>query len=318
MHFTCRVSPVEQGTRLDLYLLKQGFGSTRSQVTRLIKEGRVTLKHPPSDGQPCLKAGYRVKSGDEIIVTPFEPQPSVIRPEPFPLNIVYEDDAVVVVDKPQGMVVHPAPGHTGGTLVNALLPRIKGGSPDRPGVVHRLDKGTSGLLVCVKTDKAYQSLARQFKVHSVKRLYQALVYGTVRQDSGTSAAPLGRHPGHRKKIAVRKDSGRRAVTNFRVMERFNNMTLLELRPETGRTHQIRVHLSDMGHPIVGDDLYGGKRQENRIKDPVLLERVRDLKGPALHALLLGFIHPETGTYMEFTSPPPEVFEEILSLLRKQT
>ena len=316
MHFTCRVSPVEQGARLDLYLLKQGCGSSRSQVTRLIREGRVALKHPPMEGQPCVKPGYRVKTGDEILVTPPEPQSSAIRPEPFPLNIIYEDEAVVVVDKPQGMVVHPAPGHPGGTLVNALLPRIGGGSPDRPGVVHRLDKGTSGLLVCVKTEKAYQSLSRQFKVHSVNRLYQALVYGTVQRDSGTSSAPLGRHPGHRKKIAVRKGSGKRAVTHFRVMERFHNMTLLELRPETGRTHQIRVHLSDMGHPIVGDDLYGGKGQENRIKDAELLVRVRDLKGPALHARLLGFIHPETGTYMEFISPPPEVFEEVLSLLRK--
>ncbi len=301
---------------MDLYLLGHECGSSRSQVLRLIREGHVTLRRPPEKDRPIVKPGYRVKAGDEILVTPPEPQPAAISPEPFPLNIVYEDEALVVVDKPQGLVVHPAPGHPGGTLVNALVSRIGGGSPLRPGVVHRLDKGTSGLLVLAKSEKAYQVLAEQFKAHSVKRLYQALAYGACDRDSGTIDAPLGRHPIHRKKIAVRRETGRTAVTHFRVKERFESMTLLELRPETGRTHQIRVHLSSSGHPIVGDDLYGGKQQENRIKDPELRTMIQSLTGPALHAGFLGFVHPESGRHIEFTSPLPKIFQEILQFLRR--
>lgn len=307
-----RVSPSDQGQRLDIFLLRRDPGVTRSHLARLIKDGRVTVN------DRAVKPGYRVKASDIILLNPPEPALSDIRPEHIPVTVVYEDHAVVVVDKPQGVVVHPAPGHRGGTLVNALLPGIGGGSLLRPGVVHRLDKGTSGLLVFSRSDNAYYELFRQFKEHSVRRIYSALVFGSPAADSGTCETLLGRHPVHRKKIAVLKDRGRHAVTRYTVRERFPGMTLLDVRPETGRTHQIRVHLSSMGLPIVGDDLYGGKRREKTVEDPELLAQIGALDGPALHAGLLGFIHPDTGKYMEFTSRLPVVFEAILRRLRAMT
>jgi 23S rRNA pseudouridine1911/1915/1917 synthase len=288
--------------RLDVYLSKMLEDKSRSYIQGLVEEGKVTVN------KAAKKSNYKLKTDDIVEVIVPDPVALDIKPEDIPLDILYEDKDVIVVNKPQGMVVHPASGVYEGTLVNALISHCKDLSGingiARPGIVHRIDKDTSGVLVVAKNDYAHNKLALQFKEHSMNRVYSALTEGVIKQDSGTIDAPLARHPAERIKIAVVKE-GRRAVTHFNVLERYNSNSLVECRLETGRTHQIRVHMAYINHPLVGDPVYGYKKQ--RFK----------LEGQMLHARLLGFIHPTTDEYMEFQTELPEHFIKVLDLLRKE-
>ncbi len=275
---------------------------TRSRAAGLIAEGLVLV-----NGTPAAK-NTRLKAGDRVEVTLPDPVNCTAEPENIPLDIVYEDDCLLVVNKPKGMVVHPAAGNYGGTLVNALLYRCGSSLSGingvlRPGIVHRIDKNTSGLLMVAKNDKAHLALAEQIKEHSFTRQYRAVVYGALPQDEGVINAPIGRHPVKRKQMAVTA-GGRNAVTHYRVVERLNGFTHTALTLETGRTHQIRVHMAYIGHPVAGDDVYGPKKV------------ITELHGQCLHAEKIGFVHPETGRYMEFSSPLPEYFEKFLERIRK--
>lgn len=290
----------DQTGRIDKVLTTLEPEITRSQLKNLINDGHVTV-----NGQP-VKPKYKVQSGDKISLVKPEPQSLELTPENIPLDIVYEDDDVIVVNKPQGMVVHPAPGHPDHTLVNALLyhsPLSTINGTFRPGIVHRIDKDTSGLLMVAKNDLAHQSLAEQLRNKTNQREYLALVYGQIKEDEGTIDAPLGRNPQDRKKQAVVK-GGRHAVTHFKVMKRYDNFTLVKCILETGRTHQIRVHMKYIGHPLVGDPLYGPRK-------------VIGKNGQFLHAALLGFKHPRTGEEMVFKAPLPENFQKMLDKLDKQ-
>lgn len=290
----------DQTGRIDKVLTTLEPEITRSQLKNLINDGHVTV-----NGQP-VKPKYKVQAGDKISLVKPEPQSLELTPENIPLDIVYEDDDVIVVNKPQGMVVHPAPGHPDHTLVNALLyhsPLSTINGTFRPGIVHRIDKDTSGLLMVAKNDLAHQSLAEQLRNKTNKREYLALVYGQIKEDEGTIDAPLGRNPQDRKKQAVVK-GGRHAVTHFKVIKRYDNFTLVKCILETGRTHQIRVHMKYIGHPLVGDPLYGPRK-------------VIGKNGQFLHAALLGFKHPRTGEEMVFEAPLPENFQKMLDKLDKQ-
>ena len=290
----------DQTGRIDKVLTSLEPEITRSQLKNLINDGHVTV-----NGQ-AVKPKYKVQAGDKISLVKPEPQSLELTPENIPLDIVYEDDDVIVVNKPQGMVVHPAPGHPNHTLVNALLyhsPLSTINGTFRPGIVHRIDKDTSGLLMVAKNDLAHQSLAEQLRNKTNKREYLALVYGQIKEDEGTIDAPLGRNPQDRKKQAVVK-GGRHAVTHFKVMKRYDNFTLVKCILETGRTHQIRVHMKYIGHPLVGDPLYGPRK-------------VIGKNGQFLHAALLGFKHPRTGKEMVFKAPLPENFQKMLDKLDKQ-
>ena len=290
----------DQTGRIDKVLTSLEPEITRSQLKNLINDGHVTV-----NGQ-AVKPKYKVQAGDKISLVKPEPQSLELTPENIPLDIVYEDDDVIVVNKPQGMVVHPAPGHPNHTLVNALLyhsPLSTINGTFRPGIVHRIDKDTSGLLMVAKNDLAHQSLAEQLRNKTNKREYLALVYGQIKEDEGTIDAPLGRNPQDRKKQAVVK-GGRHAVTHFKVMKRYDNFTLVKCILETGRTHQIRVHMKYIGHPLVGDPLYGPRK-------------VIGKDGQFLHAALLGFKHPRTGEEMVFEAPLPENFQKMLDKLDKQ-
>ena len=290
----------DQTGRIDKVLTTLEPEITRSQLKNLINDGHVTV-----NGQ-AVKPKYKVQAGDKISLVKPEPQSLELTPENIPLDIVYEDDDVIVVNKPQGMVVHPAPGHPDHTLVNALLyhsPLSTINGTFRPGIVHRIDKDTSGLLMVAKNDLAHQSLAEQLRNKTNKREYLALVYGQIKEDEGTIDAPLGRNPQDRKKQAVVKD-GRHAVTHFKVVKRYDNFTLVKCILETGRTHQIRVHMKYIGHPLVGDPLYGPRK-------------VIGKNGQFLHAALLGFKHPRTGEEMVFEAPLPENFQKMLDKLDKQ-
>ncbi|KRM51920.1 pseudouridine synthase, RluA family [Ligilactobacillus araffinosus DSM 20653] len=290
----------DQTGRIDKVLTTLEPEITRSQLKNLINDGHVTV-----NGQ-MVKPKYKVQSGDKISLVKPEPQLLELMPENIPLDIVYEDDDVIVVNKPQGMVVHPAPGHPDHTLVNALLyhsPLSTINGTFRPGIVHRIDKDTSGLLMVAKNDLAHQSLAEQLRNKTNKREYLALVYGQIKEDAGTINAPLGRNPQDRKKQAVVK-GGRHAVTHFKVMRRYDNFTLVKCILETGRTHQIRVHMKYIGHPLVGDPLYGPRK-------------VIGKDGQFLHAALLGFKHPRTGKELVFEAPLPENFQKMLDKLDKQ-
>jgi 23S rRNA pseudouridine1911/1915/1917 synthase len=311
--------PGRSAERLDRFLADCLPELTRSQVKRLVDDGRVLLRGAPA------KAGEKLKGGEALAVTLPEAVSAEALPEEIPLRILYEDRHLVVIDKPAGMVVHPAPGHQGGTLVNALLHHCRDlagiGGELRPGIVHRLDKDTSGVMVAAKDDASLNALARQFKAHSINRRYLALVHGLVPADRGTVDKPIGRHTTERKKMSGKTRSGRRAVTHWRVLRRFDKerLTLVELSLETGRTHQIRVHFSEMNHPVVGDPVYGSSGRAQALTDPELRQRLLALHRQALHARVLGFIHPATGTYMEFESPLPEDLREILDYLdRKYT
>lgn len=290
--------------RLDQFLSTLGEPEiSRSYASKLIKDDRIQL-----NGKSC-KASSKVKEGDELLIDMPEPVSLDVVAEDIPLDIVYEDEDFLIVNKPKGMVVHPAAGHYQGTLVNAVmnhcgqeLSTINGVM--RPGIVHRIDKNTTGLLVVCKNDKSHKSLAEQLKEHSITRKYVAVVCGNIKEDSGTVDAPLGRSKKDRKKQAIDMVDGRDAVTHFRVLERFGDYTLVECVLETGRTHQIRVHMASIGHPVLGDDVYGPKRC------PFTLE------GQCLHAKVLGFIHPSTGEYVEFDSEYPEYLKQLMDRLRK--
>ncbi len=297
------VVPVEAGgERVDSWLAKQPIGLTRSRVQRLIDEGHVTI-----DGKG-IKSNHRLKGEETVAVLIPPAEPLQTEAEDIPLDIVYEDSDVAVVNKPAGMVTHPAQGNYTGTLVNALLHQVGDLSGIngvmRPGIVHRLDKDTSGLLVIAKNDKAHLWLADQIKGRFVKREYQALVHGNLLQDKGTVDAPIARHPSDRKRMTVIA-GGRKAVTHYTVLERFGEYCLLHLQLETGRTHQIRVHMAHINHPVVGDPVYGPKRAHF------------GLNGQLLHAWKLTFKHPRTHQAMSFEAPPPRHFQTVLQKLRQQ-
>ena len=289
--------------RIDRYLTEQCPELSRSYIQKLLKDQKVKADHK------TVKANYKVQPGQEIVVEIPDAEPLDIQPEDIPLDILYEDPYLLVVNKPKGMVVHPAAGHTGGTLVNAVMAHCGENLSGingvlRPGIVHRIDKDTTGALLVCKTDEVHRSLAKQLKEHSIKRRYRAIVRGNLKEDTGTIEGPIGRHPTDRKKMAINYKNGKDAVTHYKVLERFGQYTYVECRLETGRTHQIRVHMSSIGHPLLGDTVYGSG------KDPFHLE------GQTLHAMILGFIHPITGEYMEFSAPLPEYFLKLLEKLRK--
>ncbi|MBI3397928.1 MAG: RluA family pseudouridine synthase [Deltaproteobacteria bacterium] len=313
MIHTFTVAPSDANIRLDIFLSQKLSDLTRSRIKNLIEDGLVSLNNKPA------KAGARLRDGDKISITIPEPQPAIAEPESIPLDIIYEDKDIIVINKPPGLAVHPGAGRAQGTLVNALLYHCKDLSCIsgvlRPGIVHRIDKDTSGVLVAAKTDKSHLSLARQFKEHSIKRRYLALVWGDVKNDEGTIDLPIGRHVSERKKMSVRTRGGRMAVTHYKVIKRFNNFTLLEATLETGRTHQIRVHLSAIHHPVVGDPVYGKRSMPSGLS-PGITMFLKNLKRQALHAQILGIIHPETKQYMEFTSPLPDDMKNIIDTLEE--
>ena len=295
------VCPEEEGQRLDGYIAGQLPQLTRSAVQKLLAEGNIQVQ-----GTPAAKS-LRVKEGWEVRVSLPEPEETTVLPQNIPLDIVYEDDDLLVVNKPKGMVVHPAPGNPDGTLVNALLAHCGNSLSGingviRPGIVHRIDKDTSGLLMVAKNDVAHQELAAQIQEHSFTREYEAVVYGNLREDRGMVNAPIGRHPVDRKKMAVTEKHSRPAVTHFQVLARYGSFTHVRLQLETGRTHQIRVHMAYLGHPVAGDPVYGPKKV------------ITSLQGQCLHAKKIGFVHPVTREYLEFSSPLPEYFTSFLRSL----
>ena len=291
-----------QQMRLDKYLAEQFPEQTRSYLQKLIKEGQVLV-----NGK-TVKSGYQLSKSDEVSVTIPEPKELDVEPQKMDLDIVYEDEDVILINKPKGMVVHPAPGHTTDTLVNGLLYHCKDNLSGingvaRPGIVHRIDRDTTGILIVCKNDMSHNSIAAQLKEHSINRRYRALVHGNLKEDTGTVEGPIGRHPVDRKKMAINERNGKPAVTHYTVLERFGNYTLIECKLETGRTHQIRVHMTSIGHPLVGDEVYGPAKCPFK------------LQGQCLHAMVLGFVHPRTGEYMEFSADLPEYFEDLLKKLR---
>ncbi len=290
------------GWRLDKYLTEQYAEYTRSYLQKLIDGGCLSIKN-----KKITKSGYKLREGEVLSVVLPEPEPLVIEAEDIPLDIVYEDEDVILVNKPKGMVVHPAAGHTSGTLVNALMYHCRDSLSGingvmRPGIVHRIDKDTTGVLIACKNDQAHNSIAAQLKEHSITRRYYAIVHGGFEKDEDVVNAPIGRHPNDRKKMAINEKNGKPAVTHYRVLKRFRRYTFIECRLETGRTHQIRVHMSSLGHPLLGDTVYGPAKSE------FLLE------GQTLHAYVLGFVHPVTREYMEFTASLPAYFEHLLKVL----
>ena len=294
----------QDGERIDRYLSEELEDRSRSYIQKLIKENHVTVNQKP------VKANYRLSLGDRVEIDLPEAKEPDIKPEDIPLDILYEDKDIIIVNKPKQMVVHPAPGHYSQTLVNALmyhcgfeLAGING--TRRPVIVHRIDMDTTGSLVACKNDMAHQSLSKQLKEHSIRRIYVAIVHGNIKEEDGTVNAPIGRHPTERKKMSIHSRNGREAITHYQVLERFGNYTYIQCELETGRTHQIRVHMASLGHPLLGDMVYGPK------KCPF-----PHLQGQTLHARTLGIIHPRTGEYLEVNAPLPAYFIELLDKLRK--
>lgn len=302
MEIKYKTVPAEyEGVRLDKYLSVSIDNLTRSAAEKWIADGLVK-----KEGRPLGKS-YRCVEGDRLEIRVPDPVPLQVEPERIPLQIAYEDEDLLVVNKPQGMVVHPAPGHPDQTLVNALLAHCGTSLSGingvlRPGILHRIDKDTSGLLIVAKNDFAHQNLAAQIKDHSFTRLYEAVVHGTLKEDSGMVEAPIGRHPVERKKMAVTKRNSKDAITHFQVIQRYRGFTHVRLKLETGRTHQIRVHMASLGHPVAGDPVYGPKKS------------AAGLQGQCLHARVIGFLHPRDGRYLEITSELPPYFVDFLHRL----
>ncbi len=317
--FTILAGEADHNRRLDAVVAAHLPDCSRSLAAHLIGRQKILVDHHPK------KPGYRVKSGDRILIRMPDPQPVEYKPEPIPLHILYQDSDIVVLNKQAGIVVHPAPGHGTGTLVNALLyhcPDLAGiGGEIRPGIVHRLDKDTSGTMVVAKNAEALEALARQFKTRSVRKKYLALVYGEFNQDKGTIDLPIGRHPVHRKQMSTTTRKGRQAETAWQVREQFPEMALLELTLKTGRTHQIRVHCAAMGHPIAGDPVYCPRKALTKLiktkssLPPAVIDRLKKLPRQMLHAWQLGFRHPRTDELMSFESPLPEDMAELMAKLR---
>lgn len=293
-----------QGVRIDKFLSEALERASRSYVQKLIKDQHVTVNNAP------VKANYKLDAHDKILVKiPDLTEPDIL-PEAIPLDILYEDSDLLIINKPKGMVVHPAPGHYSGTLVNALMYHCKDelsgiNGVMRPGIVHRIDMDTTGSLLVCKNDMTHQSLAEQLKEHTIKRVYHAVVHGVVKEDSGTIDAPIGRHPIDRKKMSINHKNGREAVTHYQVLMRFRNYTYIQCELETGRTHQIRVHMSSIHHPLLGDSVYGP------VKCPF------SLQGQTLHAKIIGIIHPRTTEYLEIDAPLPEYFSSLLKKLEQK-
>ncbi|MGV8078995.1 MAG: RluA family pseudouridine synthase [Syntrophales bacterium] len=309
----CTVAGGDEDVRLDVYLAGRDVGLSRSQIRKAVEEGRVLV-----DGRR-VKAGYRLRAGETVELAIPEAAPSSVQAEDIPLSIAFEDEHLLVVDKPAGMVVHPAAGHSRGTLVHALLHHCRDlsgiGGVLRPGIVHRLDRDTSGLLLVAKTDEAHRGLTTQFRDRRIDKTYLALVLGTPRTETGEILLPVGRHPADRKKMSTRSSRGREAVTRWRVRERFGSVTLLEVDLLTGRTHQIRVHLSSQGHPVVGDAVYGRSGLLKSVTDTETRSILRGVKRQALHAARIAFRHPVHGTFLSFQSPLPEDMAGLCEALR---
>ncbi len=301
--FTFEASEEQKNERIDKFLVSMLPELSRSYIQKLLKDQLVIV------GETAVKANYKLRPNDSILIRIPEAMEPDILPEEIPLDILYEDNDVLVVNKPKGMVVHPGAGHYSHTLVNGLLWHCKGNLSGingilRPGIVHRIDKDTTGSLLVCKNDLAHREIAQQLKEHTITRKYRAIVCGTLKEDEGKVDAPIGRHPIERKKMAVNYKNGKPAVTHYRVLERFAQYTYIECILETGRTHQIRVHMSSIQHPLLGDAVYGPA------KCPYSLE------GQTLHAMVLGFKHPSTGKYLEFSAPLPDYFEKLLKKLPK--
>ncbi len=287
--------------RIDKCLAALIDSLSRSFIQKMIKDEAVRVNGLP------VKGSCRVKAGDLVEFDLPKARVPDIEPENIPLDILYEDEDVIVVNKPKGMVVHPAAGHYSGTLVNALLYHCAGGLSGingvmRPGIVHRIDRDTTGSVIACKNDRAHNCIAQQLKEHSVRRRYHAICHGVVKEEEGIVDRPIGRHPSDRKKMAVNERNGKRAVTHYRVLKRFSGYTYLECELETGRTHQIRVHMASIGHPLLGDEVYSNRKSPFR------------LEGQTLHAKILGFLHPSTGAYLETDAPLPEYFRHLLEIL----
>lgn len=293
----------DAGTRVDRYLSDELEDLSRSYIQKLIKDGCVKINGL------TIKANYKVDSGDILVVEKPDVTELQILAEDIPLNIIYEDDDIIVINKPKGMVVHPAAGHYTGTLVNALMYHCRDNLSGingvlRPGIVHRIDMNTTGVLVVCKNDFAHNSLAAQLAEHSITRKYNAIVYNSFKEEQGTIDAPIARSANDRKKMAIDRANGRRAVTHYRVIKNIGKFSYIECQLETGRTHQIRVHMASIGHPLLGDDVYSSAKSQF------------NLQGQTLHARVLGFIHPRTGEYVEFEAPLPDYFEHLLDILSR--
>lgn len=299
---TFEVDFENEGERLDKYISMLFPEQSRSFFQKIIKDGHVTVNDKPE------KANCRLKVEDLVRVEIPDAVETQILPENIPLEVLYEDDDLLVVNKPKGMVVHPSAGHYSGTLVNAIMYHCKDSLSGingeiRPGIVHRIDMDTTGSLIVCKNDEAHVAVAEQIKVHSVNRIYRGIVYGVVKDDEGVIHAPIGRHPVERKKMAINEKNGKDAITHYKVLERFDKYTYMEFKLETGRTHQIRVHMASIGHPLLGDTLYSNGKSPYK------------LQGQTLHAMVIGFNHPKSGDYIEISAPLPEYFEKILRDVR---